>query len=88
MPLLTQDAVLRGAGRSADDPHAADGAATFGNELRAYDKATGAGGAGDCKLPAGATGAMMTYMHEGKQFIVVPIGATNHPAEFVALSLP
>ena len=29
----------------------------------------------------------MTYMHKGKQFIVVPIGARDHPAEFVALAL-
>ena len=43
---------------------------------------------GRSELPAGATGALMTYMHRGKQFIVVPIGSTNHPAEFVAFSLP
>ncbi|OLC80077.1 MAG: hypothetical protein AUH72_12855 [Acidobacteria bacterium 13_1_40CM_4_65_8] len=30
----------------------------------------------------------MTYMHKGKQYIVVPVGATDHPAEFVALALP
>ena len=29
----------------------------------------------------------MTYMHKGKQYIVVPIGARDHPAEFVALGL-
>jgi hypothetical protein len=29
----------------------------------------------------------MTYMHKGKQFIVVPIGAKDHPAELVALTL-
>ena len=30
----------------------------------------------------------MTYLHKGKQYIVVAIGGQNHPAEFVALSLP
>jgi hypothetical protein len=30
----------------------------------------------------------MTYMIKGKQFIVVSIGARNHPPEYVALSLP
>jgi hypothetical protein len=27
-------------------------------------------------------------MHRGKQYIVVPVGAKDHPAEFVALALP
>ena len=30
----------------------------------------------------------MTYMAGGKQHIVVPVGAPNHPGEFVALRLP
>ena len=30
----------------------------------------------------------MTYMAEGKQFIVIPIGGANRPAELIALSLP
>jgi hypothetical protein len=29
----------------------------------------------------------MTYMHKGTQFIVIPVGAKDHPAEFVALAL-
>jgi len=29
----------------------------------------------------------MTYMFEGKQYIVVAVGDRDHPAEFVALSL-
>ena len=39
-------------------------------------------------FPAGSTGAIMTYFHAGKQYIVVPIGSRTHSAEFVALSLP
>ena len=30
----------------------------------------------------------MTYMHNGKQYIVVAIGSSDHAAEFVALALP
>jgi len=37
---------------------------------------------------SGTTGAPMTYMHKGKQFIIVPVGAKDHPAEFIALALP
>ena len=40
------------------------------------------------ELDAGATGAPMTYMHRGKQYIVFAIGGQKHAAEFVALSLP
>jgi len=54
--------------------------------LRAYDKATGAV-LGKIDLP-GATGAKpMTYMIEGRQFIVVSVGRPG-PAEFIALALP
>jgi len=30
----------------------------------------------------------MTYMLKGKQYIVVAVGARDHPAEYVALALP
>ena len=39
-------------------------------------------------LPAGTTGAPITYMFEGKQYIVVAVGDDDHPAEYVALGLP
>ncbi len=29
----------------------------------------------------------MTYMYEGRQFIVVAVGGVHHAAEFVALAL-
>jgi quinoprotein glucose dehydrogenase len=57
-----------------------------GTKFRAYDKASGAV-LWETALPAGTTGAPMTYMHKGKQYIVVAIGSTGHPAEFVALAL-
>jgi glucose dehydrogenase len=59
-----------------------------GNKFRAYDKATGAT-LWETELPAGTTGAPMTYMFAGKQYIVVAIGSKEaHSAEYVALSLP
>jgi hypothetical protein len=33
-------------------------------------------------------GGPMTYMLKGKQYIVVPVGSRNEPAEYVALALP
>ena len=58
-----------------------------GRMFRAFDKATGAV-VWETELPAGTTGAPMTYLFEGKQFIVVAIGGVEHAAEYVALSLP
>lgn len=58
-----------------------------GNKIRALDKTTGEE-LWVMELDAGTTGAMMTYMHEGKQYIVMPIGGKDHPAEYIALSLP
>ena len=43
----------------------------------------------ETELPAGTTGAPMTYMFEGKQYIIVATGSREpRSAEFVALSLP
>ena len=58
-----------------------------GRKFRAYDKATGQA-LWETELPAGTTGAPMTYMYRGKQYIVVAIGSREHAAEYVALSLP
>ena len=58
-----------------------------GKKFRAYDKATGKV-LWETELGAGTTGTPMTYMHNGKQYIVVAIGGQQHPAEFVALALP
>jgi quinoprotein glucose dehydrogenase len=58
-----------------------------GRKFRAFDKATGAV-LWETELPAGTTGAPMTYMFEGKQFIVVAIGGVEQGAEYVAFSLP
>lgn len=56
-------------------------------KLVAYDKTTGKV-VGEVALPRNATGAPMTYTLNGKQFIVVPTGGANLPAELIALRLP
>ena len=59
-----------------------------GRKFRAYNKATGAM-LWETELPAGTTGAPMTYMFEGKQYVIVAIGSREPlSAGFVALSLP
>ena len=58
-------------------------------ELHGRDKFTGEI-LGSVNLPAPGQYGMMTYMHEGKQYIVVQIGSvqTDYPGGLVALALP
>ena len=58
-----------------------------GKMLRAYDKMTG-DIVGEVALPGGTTAAPMTYMVDGRQFIVVTLGWDDMPSEYVALALP
>ncbi|MBN9587980.1 MAG: PQQ-binding-like beta-propeller repeat protein [Alphaproteobacteria bacterium] len=58
-----------------------------GAMLRAYDKATGAE-RGAVYMPAPQTGCPMTYMHEGRQYIVLAISGRDHPGELIAYRLP
>ncbi|HEX4997945.1 MAG TPA: PQQ-binding-like beta-propeller repeat protein [Terriglobia bacterium] len=55
--------------------------------FRALDKATGKT-LYEMELPANETGIPMTYLANGKQYIVVAVGRRNFPAELVALALP
>ena len=55
--------------------------------LYAYDKANGRLLA-EIALPANASGAPMTYMAAGKQYVVFPVGGSNIPEELIALALP
>ena len=85
-PLLTKTMLFLGEGSDAISGTA--GAEwTWGKKFRAYDKATG-GVIWEMELPSGTTAGPMTYMVKGKQYIVVAVGARNHPSEYVALSLP
>jgi quinoprotein glucose dehydrogenase len=58
-----------------------------GNKLRAHDKATGAI-LHELTLPANQSGVPMTYEVDGRQYIVVAVGARGLPGELVALALP
>jgi quinoprotein glucose dehydrogenase len=55
--------------------------------LEVFDKRTGELLA-QIGLPANASGALMTYMTRGRQYIVIPVGGASISAELVALSLP
>lgn len=58
--------------------------------LRAYDKVTGEDVPAEVNMPGKQTGSPMTYLHNGKQYIVLAvttIGA-NGGGELVAYSLP
>jgi quinoprotein glucose dehydrogenase len=58
-----------------------------GAMLRAYDKATGAD-AGAVYMPAPETGSSMTYMVNGRQYIVIAVGGGTYSSEFIAYALP
>jgi quinoprotein glucose dehydrogenase len=57
-----------------------------GAMLRAYDKATGKE-VGAVLMPAPQSGSPMTYMLDGKQYIVVAISGGSYSGEYLALSL-
>ena len=57
-----------------------------GNKFRAMDKATG-GILFEFELPANQCGIPMTYSVNGKQYIVVAVGAAGHPGELIVLGL-
>ncbi|MDH3269727.1 MAG: PQQ-binding-like beta-propeller repeat protein [Gemmatimonadota bacterium] len=65
---------------------AGEGAAG-GPVMWALDKATGERIA-KIELPNAQVGLPMTYMHDGRQFIVVSVGGNGEPAELIALALP
>jgi quinoprotein glucose dehydrogenase len=58
-----------------------------GAMLRAYDKATGKE-VGAVYLPAPQSGSPMTYLHNGKQYIVVAVSGGAYSGEYIAFALP
>ncbi len=58
-----------------------------GAMLRAYDKATGKE-VGAAWMPAPQSGSPMTYMVDGRQYIVVAVSGGNYSGEYIAYSLP
>jgi quinoprotein glucose dehydrogenase len=79
--LTTKTLVIAGEGGVFTDT-----AGRRGARLRAYDKATGKD-AGAVYMPSGQTGSPMTYMLNGKQYIVLAIGGQGYPGELLAFSL-
>ncbi|MDE3002644.1 MAG: PQQ-binding-like beta-propeller repeat protein [Gemmatimonadota bacterium] len=58
-----------------------------GKAFRAWDKETG-DVVWEMDLPAGTSGAPMTYMADGRQFIVVAVGDRDTRGRLIALALP
>jgi quinoprotein glucose dehydrogenase len=91
--LLTKTLLIVGQEGSTQREGGKPGAVTTPNfeihdpKLCAYDKMTG-NVVGEVSLPGNATAAPMTYMLNGKQFVVVATGGSNLPAELIALCLP
>jgi quinoprotein glucose dehydrogenase len=81
-PLVTKTLVIAGEGGVFVTPSGQRGAM-----LRAYDKKSG-GEVGAVYLPAPQSGSPMTYMLNGKQYIVVAVSGGNYSGELLAFRLP
>ncbi|HEY5616777.1 MAG TPA: pyrroloquinoline quinone-dependent dehydrogenase [Vicinamibacterales bacterium] len=80
--LATKSLLIAGEGGFFTTPSGQRGAM-----LRAYDKATGQE-VGAVYVPAPQTGSPMTYMLNGRQYLIVAIGGGNYSSELVAFRLP
>jgi quinoprotein glucose dehydrogenase len=58
-----------------------------GAMMRAYDKTTGKE-VGAVWMPAPVSGSPMTYMWQGKQYIVIAVSGGNYSGEYLAYALP
>jgi len=81
-PLVTKALLIAGEGGVFTTPSTARGAM-----LRAYDKKDGKD-VGAVYMPAPESGSPMTYMHNGKQYIVIAISGGNYSGELLAFRLP
>jgi quinoprotein glucose dehydrogenase len=77
--ITTRTLLIYGAGRNGGVPGK-------GPELYAVDKATGKP-VGAVKIPGKTTAVPMTFLHNGRQYIVFAIGAGSNTS-LVALTLP
>ena len=80
--LTTKTLVIAGEGGFFTAPNGQRGAM-----FRAYNKATGKE-VGAVYMPAPQTGSPMTYMLNGKQYIVVAISGAGYSGELLAFKLP
>src|SRR5690606_13103205 len=58
-----------------------------GSMLRAYDKRTGRELAA-LQLPAPQSGSPMTYMLDGRQYLVIAVSGPDYPGELLAFRVP
>ena len=80
--LVTKTLLIAGEAGFGPTPSGARGAM-----LRAYDKATGKE-VGAVYMPAPQTGSPMTYMLNGRQYIVVAVSGAGYSGELIAFRLP
>ena len=80
--LVTKTLVVAGDGQVTTTPEHPRGAM-----LRAYDKQTGKE-VGSVFMPAPQTGSPMTYMVDGKQYIIVAVSGGIYSGEYIAYRLP
>jgi len=80
--LVTKTLVIAGDGMVTTGPDHPRGAM-----LRAYDKKTGKE-VGAIYMPAPESGSPMTYMLNGRQYIVVAVSGGNYSGEYIAFALP
>jgi quinoprotein glucose dehydrogenase len=80
--LVTKTLVIAGEGGVFTTPSGQRGAM-----LRAYDKATGKE-VGEVYMPGAQTGGPMTYMLNGRQYLVVAVSGAVFPSELMAFRLP
>ena len=81
-PLVTKTLLIAGEGGVVTTPSGQRGAM-----LRAYNKADGKD-VGAVYMPAPQTGSPMTYMLNGKQYIVIAVSGGNYSGELLAFRLP
>jgi quinoprotein glucose dehydrogenase len=80
--LTTKTLIIAGEAGFFTTPSGARGAM-----LRAYDKATGSE-VGTVYMPAPESGSPMTYMLNGKQYIVIAVSGGTYSGEYIAFRLP
>jgi quinoprotein glucose dehydrogenase len=81
-PLVTKTLLIAGEGGVGVTPSGQRGAM-----LRAYSKTDGSD-VGAVYMPAPQSGSPMTYMHNGKQYIVLAVSGGNYSGELLAFRLP
>jgi quinoprotein glucose dehydrogenase len=80
--LVTKSLVIAGDGQVTSP-----GDRSRGAMLRAYDKNNGQE-VGAVWMPAQQSGSPMTYMVNGKQYIIVAVSGGNYSGEYIAYTLP